>query len=526
MSQVVSRTDAKLQTVGDGENAVPIFQSFATIGHKHWVQLPIQPSAPTTAFSSAPTTIYYDLEKFDCKHIEDLCIKLTISATADVQLVGAPYLFDLVSIWSNRGSGQELIRLRPEDFIVWSMIAMNDEERSYWSKQMNFNLIDMKSKNEQKYWYDENSYIRANTTKILYIPLPLNFVKFGALQMDTVANPLRFRFDISNDCVISGSASNLSLDNIEFIVTSHNESEFDEKNRLALSNSKNHAYQFLESERLQLNTYTLTASNKSEFYLDSITGKIAFFLVCIKPSTTPSASDGSLFNFQDVGQSTFDLENTAGRSILGNGNPIPVQVLKNHLHEQLGHKTYSGMYILPCTEDIKKAYVAGSIQGFYQLYGQRDKIIINFDSAPTQEIHEISLGTTATTGDYRYCFDEGFVISDSDASYDDSTATLLTLINDIPALRDRNISASTVSANLNTSATHTVTFATDSGPVSEMFGKLTLVGNGVPKVSSTSVSTYYDDGWTTGSDYQVEIFAYKYKKFVVGKDGDLHVEEM
>ena len=525
MAQVVSRNDAKLKTVGDGSNnAIPIFQSFATVGHKEWYQLPIQPTAPTTAFSSAPTTIFYDLEKHDTKGIEDMFIKITLSATSDTQIVGAPYLFDLISIWSNRGSGSELVRIRAEDIITWCLLTMNDEEQQHWSKLMNFSLVDMKN-GEKKYWYDENSYIRANTTKTIYLPLPLNWIKFGALDMSH-CNPLRFRFECSNDIVINGSVSNISLDNIELVVCSHNESDFDEKAREGRNMTKNHCYHFLESERLQINDKTLTAGNKTECFVDGINGKIAFFVIVIKGNQQPNASDKTLFNFLDIGDSTLDLENTSGRSMLGNGNPIPVKILKHHLQEQLGNKTFTGYYILPLTEDIKKAYIGGSIQGFYQLYGQRDKIVINFDTAPTSETHQISIGTTASAGNYRYVFDNSFAISDSDASYNDSTSALATLIEDIPALKDRNITVDTIDNNLASTTTQNVTFDASSGAISEMFGKLTIVGNGIPKVTSTNVSTYYDNGWTTGSNYQIEIFAYKYKKFIVTKEGTLRVEEL
>ena len=123
-------------------------------------------------------------------------------------------------------------------------------------------------------------------------------------------------------------------------------------------------------------------------------------------------------------------------------------------------------------------------------------------------------------------FDNSFAISDSDASYNDSTSALATLIEDIPALKDRNITVDTIDNNLASTTTQNVTFDASSGAISEMFGKLTIVGNGIPKVTSTNVSTYYDNGWTTGSNYQIEIFAYKYKKFIVTKEGALRVEEL
>ena len=149
-----------------------------------------------------------------------------------------------------------------------------------------------------------------------------------------------------------------------------------------------------------------------------------------------------------------------------------------------------------------------------------------FDSAPTQEIHSISLGTTASSGSYRYAF-ENMALSDQDADYNDSTSDLLNIINAMPALADRGLAASSVSNNINTSSTHNVTYTARPGRISHELGKITILGNdGTPKVTSTSVSTYGDDGWTTGSSYQIEVFNFHWSKFVVGKDGSLSVEQL
>ena len=153
MAKVYARHETKHQKVSDHHKcAIPAFQSFATIGHKEWYTLPIQPTAPTTAFSSAPTTIYYDLEPNDCKNIEDLCIRLTLSASsADVQTTGAPFYFDEITLIADKGSGQELVKIFPENIIAWCMLTMNEEEQNYWAKHMNFSLTDFKSQNQRKY---------------------------------------------------------------------------------------------------------------------------------------------------------------------------------------------------------------------------------------------------------------------------------------------------------------------------------------------------------------------------------------
>ena len=98
--------------------------SKASLGYKEWFLLPIQPTAPTNAFSAAPKTIHYDLNPFDCRHIENLLIRFKVSCSGSaVQLVGVPYLFDEIEIRSDKGSGKILCRIYPEMIIAWNMLS-------------------------------------------------------------------------------------------------------------------------------------------------------------------------------------------------------------------------------------------------------------------------------------------------------------------------------------------------------------------------------------------------------------------
>ena len=529
MAKVISRIQAKTNKVSDGnKHSIPIFQSFATVGHKEWFTIPIQPTAPTNAFSSAPTTIYYDIEPHDAKEVGDLHIKITLSASGgDVRVVGAPFLFDTITLISDKGSGSNLVKLYPENLIAWCMLTMNEEEQQEYSKLMNFSLKDIKSKNLKKYWYNENNYIRDGESLTMYMPLPLNFLKMNALDLTHLKNPLRVRFECSNDVVLDGSVSNLSLDNIELLVCGHQESVFDMQAREGRNKSKHHAYHFLDVERITINDRTLNASTKTDFYLDQLTSKVAFFLVCIKGSTTPGTSDDTLFDYLEIGKNgTFDIESSSGRSEYANGNPINQTVLYHHLQEQIQNKPFAGMYIIPFCEDVRKSIVLGNINGFKQMTGAKEKLSITFDSAPTSEVHTVSIGTTASAGTYRYAF-ENFAFSDQEVDYNDSTSDLLSAINAMPCLQELNLSASSVSANLASNTSHAVTFTnTDGDTISKELGKLTIVGNGIPKVNSTSVSTYGDDGWVSGSNYEVNIYAYKWAKFKVDSDGSLSVEQL
>ena len=512
----------------DGSKCImPLFQTHATLGHKEWYLLPIQPTAPTNAFSSAPKTIHYDLEPYDCQQIEHLMIRFKVSASGgDVQLCGAPYMLSELHMRSDKGSGNVLYRCFPEMIIAWCMLTMNDEAQQEWARLMNFNLKDIKHSNQKKYWYNDTNYIRDGESKYIYLPIPLPFVSLKALDMTHVKNPIRFTFETSSDVVIDGSASNLSLDGIDFFVCGYNESEEDKHHRQTIAKKADHCYNFLSADKLEVNTKTLTASTTTEIYLDNFVAKSPFLMILIKGSTAPTISNGSLFEYLEIGKNgTFTIQNTSGKDLLSNGNPINQQQMYTHINEQLGRKPFKGMHLLCFSDDIRKS-VAGAISGFFQFNGQRLKLAITPDSAPTQEIHSISLGTTASSGTYRYAFTKDINIYDVESDYDDSTADLLTALNAMPTLKELNLTASAISNNLETSSTHNVTFSTTAGRVSDEFGKLTLIGNGIPKVSSTSISTYGDDGWTTSSNVEISIYCFKFQRFKVGKDGSLDVEDL
>ena len=527
MVKVVPRANFHIRKSHDDKTKciTPSFQSMASVGNLEWSLLPIQPSAPTNAFSNAPKTIHYDLEPYDCQQIEHLLVRFKVSASGgDVQLAGSPFFFSEWKISSDKGSGSTLYKCYPEMILAWCMLTMNDECQQEWAKLMNFSLKDLKHANQKKYWYDDTNYIRDGESKYIYLPLPLNFISFKALDMHHISNPIRFTYETSSDIVINGDASNLSLDGIDFFITGYNESQEDKAGRQAIARKTDHCYNFLSADRLQVNTKTLTSATKTEIYLDNFVAKSPFLLICVKGSTNPTISNGSLFNYLELGKNaTFTIENTSGRDLLSNGNPINQQQMYTHLNEQIGRKPFKGFNLLCFTDNIRSA-LAGTIQGYFQFNGQRLRLALVPDTAPTQETHSISLGTTASSGTYRYSFTNDTTIYDGDCDYNDSTSDLLTSLNNLPCLKDINITASSINNNLASTTSHNITFSTNAGRISDEFGKLTLIGNGIPKVNSTSITTYGDDGWTTSSDVQIEIFCFKWERFIVNKDGSLDTE--
>ena len=171
-----------------------------------------------------------------------------------------------------------------------------------------------------------------------------------------------------------------------------------------------------------------------------------------------------------------------------------------------------------------KHSLAGKPCGFFEFVGLRDYLEVTFDSAPVQEVQTINLDSLGVTGSYRYAFENG-IISDQELDYNDEPSDIQTAINAIPQLQEKDITV-TVNDGIDAVTAQTVTFNAGSGQVSEDLGKITILGNGIPKVTSTALTTQGKKGWTSGSNYQVEIFMYKYKCLEVFKNGRIICKDL
>ena len=134
------------------------------------------------------------------------------------------------------------------------------------------------------------------------------------------------------------------------------------------------------------------------------------------------------------------------------------------------------------------------------------------------------MGTTASSGTYRYAFENG-VVSDQELDYNDTTSDIKDVIDAIPQLMERDISVS-VNNGLDSTTSQSITFNANAGRVCDELGKITILGNGTPKVNSTSITTYGKRGFQTGSNYQIEVFMYKYKCLKVDKNGNLSCKDL
>ena len=524
MPELKNKSELETALVHENGSLIPAHQSVMSGGQDSYITIPATPSPASTILGSGKT-YYLDLESDEVGRIDDLCLRFRVAcSTADVDCVPTPYWFNRIVLEAEKGSGDELIHIYPENFVLWENIVQDRVGREKSAYMTNYQRTQIKSECAEKYWVSERTKFKAGETRDVYLPIPALFLHMNAIDMKHIRSDFRIRLEFGNDIVIQGDRNNLSLENLDVVIRTFSEEQFDFQDRMRRIRGNNHKYIYLDHEVLTYNDKTLTAGQTTRFALDQFVGRCPFIVCVIKSGTNPSASDKSIFTYNEVGdEATFDITNSGSQSLLGSGTAIKAPYLYEYFTKQTGNPHIQGVYLIPFCESVKKSF-SGHLNGFFEFVGLKDYLEITFDTAPTQEVHTITTDSLGTTGSFRYCFESG-VISDQELDYNDSASTIKTAIDAIPALQERNITVS-VNDGLDATTSQTITYNANSGKVSQELGKISILGNGTPKVNNTALTTVAKKGWTSGNNYTVEIHMYKFRCLDVLKNGKLVAKDL
>src|SRR5688572_23419954 len=436
------------------------------------------------------------------------------------------YLFDEIDMYSNKGSGDLIKKIYPENFVSWFNIIYDKEFLKIWEEMAHLNIVNFKN-GSSKLHLSNKKIIRNGESLDIYLPLVANFWKFQAINMNFIRAPIRLRFLCSNDVVVSGSVSNLSLTDISLIIKSPVEQEFDviERNKLS---SKDNKYIFLDYERLTFNNYTLTASTKARFPLDQLVGKVPFLHFMIKSNTAPITSDYSKWSPLDMGDNVkFDLENASGQSLFGNGNSVKSIILNSAFVEETGNYYPQGHYFLNFSDSLKRSY-GGNICGYHAFNGQKDYLCIDLPSAATAEVHTITLSGTSASGVYRFEVNGEY---SPFIAYNASVGTMKSTLEAMEVIKSRGYTI-TASATVSAGTSLTITFNVKNGRVNTEIGTINIepatLATSAPAAvyADTAITTYGSKGFATGSAYQVEIYAPKFRNLIVSTKGELTASDL
>jgi len=161
------------------------------------------------------------------------------------------------------------------NFLYWTLPK---NELKIWQTLCGFKI----SETTQSQKLVSNLVFRTtDTNRLVFYPIPCGIFHMNAIDMQHV-NKLRFEMEIDNsNWITSGSASNLTLNNVYLAFGSKELASFDRNLTLKMIKDNPHVYQFLDFDRAQFNNKALTASSTIKFELDQFNHKSAFLLINI-----------------------------------------------------------------------------------------------------------------------------------------------------------------------------------------------------------------------------------------------------
>ena len=125
-------------------------------------------------------------------------------------------------------------------------------------------------------------------------------------------------------------------------------------------------------------TSTLSAQ-EYKFDLDSITGDVSHLLVLVRPSGTNTQTLTVNHRYTDIGfDGSVDIQNSSGKSMLGNGNPVPYGFLNSEVfnsHLSTDWNSFKNAIIIPFCNNITSSH-HGVKDNYLALRGQRHYVAI------------------------------------------------------------------------------------------------------------------------------------------------------
>ena len=240
MPQLTNLADAENPVVHEEGAVIPLHQSTMVSGMDSTISIPSTPSISSSILGSG-NTYYYDLEPDEIGRIDQLVFRFSITcSTADVECLPPHYWFSRIVLEAEKGSGDELIHIYPENMVFWHFITEGREAREKSSKLCNYARTELKSEGAEKYWINEKTKFKAGETRDVYLQIPALFLHLNALDMRHTRNDFRFRLEFSNDIVVSGDRTNLSLDSLNLVAQTFAEESYDYRHRMGLLQKLRH----------------------------------------------------------------------------------------------------------------------------------------------------------------------------------------------------------------------------------------------------------------------------------------------
>lgn len=469
---------------------------------------------PTNLFRNNSAKYRYTIPKNSVHNIAHMSFQFILKQTASAtcRIVPAWNFFEKIEFRLNGGDVLSTIYPQSNFFSLFS--AVRESHLPYLARNV---------------WFDDTPKSRygvrrdvLNQDRIISVQLPITASFFNTTDF-VYANSQQdiiVEFTPASSIIaetLSGSPS-IDLQSLSIMVE-NTDHPADEKRAREQEHKKSlHTSLFLYPVEVIKTSQTLTAGTQYRFELDSVHGKVAFLQLAVKPTSTHlvNTSNGNqkYINIGDENTSpaTIDLVDSANMSLFGDGTAINSKYLRQEIgsmHLQNDLIAQKPLYIIPCTDNVASALNLGTKQGCLQFQSGDKNAIVITPRAKTDEIQTITFSNANNTagwakfglgGDYTQAL-----------AYNAGATAVQNAINALPFCKRRGITTSVTAGDLE--GTYAVTFTIPEGSMEgEVLDVISNLQDGSAVIDrpSVAVTTYGQDGISSGSNYDILCYAYVY----------------
>jgi hypothetical protein len=151
---------------------------------------------------------------------------------------------------------------------------------------------------------------------------------------------------------------------------------------------------------------TLTAGAANSFDLNAVRGVASHAAIIVRAAGASNTGSGmmKMYNLGDHDGATFDIQNAASQSILGNGTPVSLSYNRFEWWCKSFSSSFScskPLYVVPLCNNVPAAY-RGILDGGMQFIGDNKKLVLNLPAAPVSEVQTFTASGVAASGFYRF----------------------------------------------------------------------------------------------------------------------------
>lgn len=335
--------------------------------------------------------------------IKHVLLKVDLTLSAAMDIVPSAYWFSEVAL-RDSGSG-EVVQRQYDD-----SIAITSQMRCAESKQRAlFRSLNMEVEQIGKYGLAKRLPAGTHT---FYVPILASvFENFQGVYLGDLQGELALDLTTPSTIIAANPSAGTLSAALSLIVEGQTLTDSDVARYKQLYKAHAPETGFLQVHRSEFQK-TLTAGQVNRFALNSVDGVCAFQVMMVRP--TGVVNDNTdfntwrLLNLGDNNGAAIDLTTSSGISILGNGAPVPLSMIRRH---QSADNYFNDFFVRKPVYVINycaspNAAIAGVIDGGREFVGQeQDELRLTLPAAPVAEVQTFTFsGAPAALGYYSFQF--------------------------------------------------------------------------------------------------------------------------